>query len=227
MIFQRATLQDCHNATGTVVVIDVLRAFSTAAFAFAAGARDIILVSTVEQAFELRRQKPDVLLMGEVNGLPIPGFDLSNSPAALNNRDLSGRHLVQRTSAGTQGVVRSINASTLLTCSFVCATATTRFILELQPGPVTFVLTGLRPGGWGEEDAACADYLEALLLGQKPDPQLYLQRVRQSRTGELFSDPSQTDFSSLDLDYCLQIDRFDFAMIVEHLDGQFLMKALR
>ena len=33
-----ATLESCHDATGTVVVIDVLRAFTTAAYAFAAGA---------------------------------------------------------------------------------------------------------------------------------------------------------------------------------------------
>ena len=47
MIIQRATLQNCHTATGTVVVIDVLRAFTTAAYAFDAGADDITLVSTV------------------------------------------------------------------------------------------------------------------------------------------------------------------------------------
>jgi 2-phosphosulfolactate phosphatase len=227
MIVQRTSLQDCHNATGTVVVIDVLRAFTTAAFAFAADVKDIILVSTVEQAFELRRQRPDVLLMGEVNGLPIPGYDLSNSPSALVNLDLSGRHLVQRTSAGTQGVIRSTNADTLLTTSFVCATATAHFIKALQPTSVTFVLTGLRTAGWGDEDAACADYLEALLLGKKPNPQPYLQRVRHSPPGQLFSNPTQADFNQSDLDLCLQIDRFDFAMFVEQLNGQFLMKALR
>jgi phosphosulfolactate phosphohydrolase-like enzyme len=51
--FRRATLETCSQATGTVVAIDVLRAFSTAAYAFDAGARDITLVSTVAQALAL------------------------------------------------------------------------------------------------------------------------------------------------------------------------------
>jgi 2-phosphosulfolactate phosphatase len=96
MEFQRATLLDCGKAEGTVVVIDVLRAFSTAAYAFAAGVRQIQLVSTVEAA-RLRRQMPGALVMGEVEGLPVPGFDFSNSPPQFNGLDLGGRLLIQRT----------------------------------------------------------------------------------------------------------------------------------
>ena len=154
MIIQRATLQNCHSATGMVVVIDVLRAFTTAAYAFDAGADDITLVSTVEQALALREIMPDALLMGEADGLPIPGFDLSNSPAELVDKPLEGRHLIQRTTSGTQGVVRSIQAETLLASSLVCAGATANFIQELSPDSLTFVITGRRPGGWGDEDAA-------------------------------------------------------------------------
>ena len=226
MNLHRATLQDCHNATGTVVVIDVLRAFTTAAYAFDAGTEDIILVSTVEQALTLRKQIPEVLLMGEVDGLPIPGFDLSNSPTELVNIDLTGRRLIQRTTSGTQGVVRSTHAATLLTSSLVCAGATARFIQDQNPESLTFVITGHRPGGWGDEDAACADYIEALLSGHQPDQEPFLERVRQSPPGKLFSDPTELEFNPADLEYCLQIDRFDFVMLVKREDGLFIMKAL-
>jgi 2-phosphosulfolactate phosphatase len=64
------------DAMGPVVAIDVLRAFSTAAYAFAAGAQTIALVGTVEEAFTLKKQIPDALIMGEVEGLPVKGFDL-------------------------------------------------------------------------------------------------------------------------------------------------------
>ena len=56
MMIQRATLETCGEATGTVVVIDVLRAFTTAAYAFATGAADITLVGEIEEAFTLRDQ---------------------------------------------------------------------------------------------------------------------------------------------------------------------------
>jgi 2-phosphosulfolactate phosphatase len=166
----RATLDTCAQATGTVVVIDVLRAFTTAAFAFAAGAADITLVGAIEEAFALRERNPDLLLAGEVYGLPIESFDYGNSPSAFLDADLSGRRLVQRTSAGTQGVVRSQNADTLLASSLCCARATVDTIRRHPGQPITLVITGARPDDPADEDAACADYLEALLTGQKPIP---------------------------------------------------------
>jgi len=54
MNLYRVTLDGCHAANGLVVVVDVLRAFTTAATAFAREVEEIILVSTVEEAFELR-----------------------------------------------------------------------------------------------------------------------------------------------------------------------------
>src|SRR5208282_5212468 len=88
------------------VIIDVLRAFTTAAFAFSVGAHKIIPVSSPEDAFNLKRQNPDYLLMGEIQGKPIQGFDFGNSPTEIQGLDLKGKTIVQRTSAGTQGIVR-------------------------------------------------------------------------------------------------------------------------
>jgi 2-phosphosulfolactate phosphatase len=51
-------------------------------------------VSTIEEALEWREKNPQLLLMGEVEGLPIPGFDLGNSLPQFDSMDLSGRHLV-------------------------------------------------------------------------------------------------------------------------------------
>jgi 2-phosphosulfolactate phosphatase len=36
-------LNDCHTATGTVIAIDVMRAFSTAAYAFSMSAKQVLL----------------------------------------------------------------------------------------------------------------------------------------------------------------------------------------
>jgi len=79
----RLSIEDAGAATGPVVVIDVVRAFTAAAFALGAGARDIVLVETVEEAFHLRSTFPGSLLMGEEMGEPIPGFDSGSSPAEL------------------------------------------------------------------------------------------------------------------------------------------------
>lgn len=233
--FEYLTLEDCTTARGTVVVIDVLRAFSTAAYAFAAGAAEILLVSDVEQALELRRCFPDALTMGEVNGLPIPGFDFSNSPSELAGRDLSGLRLIQRTSAGTQGVVRSQGAESLLAASLVCARATARWIAAHCPQIVSFVITGARAAdvlpGWpatrGDEDQACADYLRQLLEGAEADPTQAVWRVRQSPNGRVFADPQRLEFSNADLDLCTAVDRFDFAMQATRQDGLLILRPVR
>jgi 2-phosphosulfolactate phosphatase len=227
MKFVRTSLETCGTATGTVVVIDVIRAFSTAAYAFAAGAREIVLVGSVEEALALKRQMPGALAMGEVGGLPVKEFDFGNSPVALSSLDLTGRRLIQRTSAGTQGVVRSRQADHLLASSFCCASATARAIRKLAPGTLTFVITGLRPGGYGDEDAACADYIEAMLSGGQVDAAPFVERVYASPTGRIFADPAQPEFPIADLEYCTQVDRFDFAMPVRRREGLFVMESVK
>jgi len=224
MKFQRASLDTCAQASGAVVAIDVLRAFSTAAYAFGAGAETIILVSAVEEALALRQALPASLVMGENLGLPIPEFDFGNSPPQFDGLDLSGRTLIQRTSAGTQGVVRSQRADLLLAASFCNARATVAFLRRAAPAELTFVITDSRPGGYGDEDAACADYMEALLTGGAPDLQPLLERVRNSKPGRQFTDPLSPDFPLQDLEYCLQVDRFAFAMLVERVNGLHILR---
>ena len=49
-------VRDAQEALGIVIVIDVFRAFTTAAIAFENGAKDITLVAEVEEALELRQR---------------------------------------------------------------------------------------------------------------------------------------------------------------------------
>ena len=135
-------------------------------------------VGTVEQALDLRARFPGALAIGEVDGYPIDGFDFGNSPSALLGQNLAGRRLIQRTSAGTQGLVRSLKAETLFAGSLVCAAATARAIARSAPDSVTLVATGVFPGRDGDEDIACADYLAALLRGEPIDTAALVRRVR-------------------------------------------------
>lgn len=205
-------------------MVDVLRAFTTAAVAFSRGAADIVLTSEVEEAVALRGRLPGTLVMGEVGGLPVPDFDFSNSPEELSRCDLRNRRMIQRTTAGTQGMIRSIQADLLLGASFVVAAATARYLLALRPDSVTFVITGIYPDRDGDEDAACADYIGALLAGAAPDPGPYLRRVRESDSGRMFADPARPEFPAGDLEISCRLDLFDFALPVERSGGLLVMR---
>ncbi|WKZ39814.1 MAG: 2-phosphosulfolactate phosphatase [Anaerolineales bacterium] len=223
MKFNRLTLDNCHTATGIVLIIDVLRAFSTAAYAFSRGAKEIRLVSGVQEALDLKSQIPGAKAMGEVGGLPPEGFDFGNSPTRILEHDLTGVTLVQRTGAGTQGAVRSVNAEVMLATSFVVAQATMDYVLRLNPGEITFVITG---GMGNDEDVACADFLEKQVTGQETEAQEYIRRVYASRDA-LEHMPDHPQFPKADLDYCSRIDAFDFAMPIVRENGNLIMKPSR
>jgi 2-phosphosulfolactate phosphatase len=224
--FHRVTLDDLDGVGGLVVVIDVLRAFTTAAYAFDAGASEMILVSSLDEARDLKRRFPDYLLTGEDGGRKPEDFDFGNSPQEFIGRNVSGRTLIMRTTAGTQGVVRSTSAEVLFAVSLCCARSTADAIRALEPGMVTFVLTGVGPNGFGDEDAACADYIEAILQDRAMDLQDVKRRVRNSGWGSRFGDPQFPFLDMRDLANCLQTDCFPFAMKVFRREGAFLLRPI-
>jgi 2-phosphosulfolactate phosphatase len=149
MKIHRANLATCDHATGLVVVIDVLRAFTTAAFLFTKGVKEIILVSSVEEAVELHKKLPDTLLLGEINGIKITGFDLGNSPSEIMSKELTECRIIQRTTAGTQGVIRSTQSDLILVAALTNISATVRYIRQLSPSIITLVQTGFFPDEGG------------------------------------------------------------------------------
>ncbi|HSG44090.1 MAG TPA: 2-phosphosulfolactate phosphatase [Anaerolineales bacterium] len=226
MKFHYTNLDTCHTATGAVVVVDVLRAFSTAAYALSRGAEKIILVGDVEEALALKSQIPNSKAMGEVRGIQPKDFEFGNSPTEIRELDLTGITMIQRTSTGTQGAVRCKKADVLLVSSFVVAGATTRYIKSLAPGDVTFVITGETYNG-GDEDFACAEYMENQLKGQTLDPESYIQRVHDSEDAQEHLDPKRPEFPLADLEYCTDIDAFDFAMIIEKENDLLIMRKMK
>jgi 2-phosphosulfolactate phosphatase len=221
------TLEDCHRAEGVVVVVDVLRAFTTTAYAFERGALEILMVSTTEEAFALKRQNPDLLLMGEVNAFPIEGFDLPNSPSVIDKQDLRGKRLVMRSTAGTQGVVGAAHADELYVGSLSVAKATATSIRALGPQVVTFINTGVRHRGGGEEDIACSNYIASLLLDEPVDSGEIEKQVRASKAAARFTGADDSDLPASDLEYATRFDQFSFAMKVASKDNHLVLSVAR
>ncbi|PWT71169.1 MAG: 2-phosphosulfolactate phosphatase [Chloroflexi bacterium] len=204
---------------GVVVVIDVIRAFSVAAYAFAGGASEIWLVRHVEEALALKAHEPSAVLAGEVNGRQILGFDLSNSPAQMAQAEVRDRLIIQRTGSGTRGAVSAINAERLLACSLVNARSTARYAAELAKeleSEISLFPTASLPDEFDDpnEDDYCADYLAALLLGS-PDAEAVLgvniEQLRRQGRFELFA-RGYPDCPPEDVPRVLDVNRFSFAM---------------
>ena len=214
---RRVYLRDAAQARGVVIVIDVIRAFTVAACAFAGGARRLWLVRTIDEAFALRRQEPQALLAGEIGGRMIPGFDLNNSPSLMAATDVRERTIIQRTGAGTQGAVGAINAEHLLVCSLANARATATYARKLAAsmgGLVTLLPTDQRLPSPGE-DIICADYLEALLREQENASAQLAANLGKLDAGGRFDFLMQgdSDFPFEDIALIKGADRFDFVMV--------------
>lgn len=214
---------ECAKAQGLCVIIDVLRAFTTAAYAFAAGAKEIILVSSVNEALKLYEEDPTLLLMGEEGGRLIDSFHYGNSPQEIQKTSLAGRTIVQRTSAGTQGAAACNHASQMLIASFVVAEATLQHILRASPAHVSLIVTGEHNG---DEDLALAEYLRERLFQKTPPISSFLDRVKTSPEGKIFADPAIMEFPEQDLVLALKVDRFPFSMKVKKRNNQLVAQPI-
>ena len=114
------------DAVGTTMVIDVFRAFTTAAVALSRGARRIFMVDTLEKAWALRNSGAADCCIGERDSVKPPGFDFGNSPAELAGADVAGKTLVQTTSNGTAGTIAARGANRIYAGAVVTADATAR-----------------------------------------------------------------------------------------------------
>lgn len=221
-------LAEAPHARGDVVVIDVLRAFTTAAFAFGSGASEIVLVSTPEEAFELKKKIPRAKLCGEVDGRPIPGFDYGNSPAQVLRANLNGRTLILRSSSGTQGVVQAVKAERLWLGSLPVAGVTAEMLAKKAELVTLLALGGSKAGDEldGPEDDACADLMELLLAGRKPDLAHISDKIRNSPAGKRAQDPAVDWITPEDLECALDYDFFGFAMVVTREKGLCVARAV-
>lgn len=214
------------TASGPTVVIDVFRAFSAAAYAIAAGAKEIVLTSEVAEALEIAATVPGAVLMGEVSGVRPDAFDLGNSPGEIVAKPgaVQGRTIVHRSSAGTRcaRAALSAGASPLYVASLVVASATADALSGSSS--VTIVASGESGVTAAAEDEIAAELIEALL---RDDRSLLAHSGRQVAATPRARVLNESSFAHRDdVALCSQVDRFSFAMRVASTAGLVRVRAV-
>lgn len=205
------------------VVIDVMRAFTVAAWAFGRGAEKIVLAESLDEALALKARHPDWMALKD--GPPAPGFDTVNSPGLLRSLDLTGRTVVQKTTAGTVGALAVKEASLVLCAGFVVAEATARLLRTRTGGSVTFVVTG--EDGQADEDLACAEYIARRATEPRADAADFLRRAGRSRAAAELTEGVRQGAHPDDVALCLELDRFSFAMVAALEDSLMVLRPTR
>ena len=212
-------LRGAREAEGTAIIIDVFRAFTTAAVAFSRGAERIVLVAEVADALKLREEGHGDLCMGEVAGMRPEGFDFGNSPFELSQADVAGKRLIQSTRAGTVGVAAATNAKKIYAGSLVIAEATAKAVLGDAPEKVSVVAMGAEGKTRADEDEQCALYMRNLLLGLRPDRDAVRSLVLAGAEAQKYGDPSRPHFHARDREIAVEIDTVPFAIEIARQDG--------
>lgn len=202
------------------VVVDVMRAFTVAAWAFARGADKIILAESLDEALALKARHPEWWALKD--GPLASGFDALNSPGLLRCVDLGGRTVVQKTTSGTVGALAVKEASLVLCASFVVAEATARLLRMRECDSATFVVTG--DDGHAEEDLACAQYIARRATEAEADAAMFLRRAGESRAADELAHGVRQGVHPDDVALCLELDRFPFAMVATLEDSLMVLR---
>lgn len=208
------------------VVVDVMRAFTVAAWAFGQGAEKIVLAESLDEALALKASHPQWVALKD--GPQAPGFDLVNSPGMLRSADLGGRTVVQKTTAGTVGALAVKEASLVLCAGFVVAEATARLLRARRSDSVTFVVTG--EDGRADEDLACAQYIARRATGTGAAPAAgtdaapYLRRAAESRAAAELTQGVRQGVHPDDVALCVELDRFPFALVATLEDSLMVLR---
>jgi 2-phosphosulfolactate phosphatase len=220
-------LAGAKNARGIAVIIDVFRAFSCTPLMFSLGLEKSILVARPREALELKRRQQDYILVGEVGGRPIEGFDLGNSPSEILKQKPSyfrGKTAVQRTSAGVQGALAALAvADEVVVASYNIARATARYILSRQPAQVSLVAMGWDLKERAPEDDWCARYIAHLLGAEKYNHDQAMREIVFSQNARRFLGADESHLPPEDPVLCLQRDVYDYCLRVKRENNEVII----
>jgi len=224
-------LPGAQAAQGVAVVIDVFRAFTCTPLLFSLGIQKAILVATPAQGLALKRQDPGLILIGEVGGAPIDGFDLGNSPSQILKQHptfFKEKTVVQRTSAGVQGALAALGtADEVLLGSYNLAKATAQYLLSKKKDLVSLVAMGWNLEIKAPEDECCARYMAHLLgVGDYNHTQA-LREIIFHESAQKFLRRDKPYYPPEDTIICLQRDIYDFILRVDREAGQVIVKMFK
>lgn len=158
---------DRYVADHALIVVDVIRATTTAVTAVAAG-RSCYPIASLGMAMPLAAELEHPLLVGEVGGYMPRGFDLTNSPAAVAARSDVWRPMILLSSSGTRLMHRASRASATYVAALRNLSATVRHV-GARHSAVAVLGAGTR-GVFREEDEACCAWIAEGLLAYGFEP---------------------------------------------------------
>lgn len=149
------------------LVVDLLRASTQITTFFDCGGSSLIPCTGKEEALILKEELgPDWMLMGEIGGIMIPGFDYGNSPLEIIKRGAPQNALIT-TSNGTKALLAAADGcpEVRVACARNAEAAAWDAVCS---GRVICVVASGRNGKFSMEDTVCAGMIIEKMLVMAP-----------------------------------------------------------
>lgn len=203
-----------------VVVVDILRATSCMTTAFAHGVENITPFAKLEDCLAMKAE--DCFTAGERDGKKVDGFDLGNSPFEYMVPALRRKKIAFTTTNGTQAMVKSFGASTIIVGSFLNISAVARHLQQLDNN-ILIVCAGWK-GKVNLEDTLFAGALIEKLQGidlacDAPLAAVRLYQQAKNNLMEYLKDSSHVKRLGRlnihkDIEFCLTSDVYDVVPVL-------------
>jgi 2-phosphosulfolactate phosphatase len=216
----RSVVIDClaesvqrYRSGWAIVVVDVIRATTTAVTAAAAGRR-CFPAPTLEAALAIARGIANPLLAGESSGVMPAGFEMDNSPAQLAERIDTHRPLVLVSSSGTKVIHEAAACEAVYLACFRSYSVLAGHLAGSHH-QVAVIGAGTK-GEFREEDQICCAWIAAALMSRG-----YLPGSRQTTevVTRWHDAPAEACLCSRSVDFLKRTGRHrDLDFILGHID---------
>lgn len=193
------------------VIVDVFRAFSTAAQILQAQPKAYILTNHCIHIRRLLSSPPsEAILVGKPEANSTLRYTIPNSPTLASQVAFENRTIYHRTTAGATGVLTSEDADIVLCVGFNNLQATVNYIKSIKNHKLVIKPMGHEANVPTLEDDLCVFYLQRLLTYPRVDVHLPIQQLK-ACTGKYFFQ-HHPEYPERDFATCLHIDSHNFAI---------------
>ncbi len=190
------------------VIIDVFRAFTTAAYVLDQNPQNYFLTNKTPVVERLIKKHPNVFLVGKPEIGQSLDYDIPNSPTRVQEHNFKGKTIIHRTEAGAKGVLESSSADLVLVVSFPNVLATAKYLKGFDPATITIKSMGHEGITPSLEDNLCAEFLKSLLEGNDSPRDLLMKGLKEG-PGKYFFQQDQLQYPKDDFKKCLEIGKFN------------------
>jgi len=158
LVFDTAACLQREDERAWFAVIDVLRSATSIIYALKNGARLVMPAQSSQEALRISEHLPreELILCGERDNQPIPGFTYGISPGEFTADTVKGKTVIMVMENGIASLVRSEPHLRLIVPSFVNLAHTARYISTHAEDDHMTILCNGRNGRISLDDLYCA-----------------------------------------------------------------------